>query len=210
MRCHSACLIDQRVRQPQTVVGQAISVNIEITYNTTSRPMPDYAITVTNALSSINRLTTLRWTQPSLTTSYRYIGSSPNLATVTEAASPPTSASAFVLIITEHKRNRKRQSVTYYVGTNGAITNNCTTGPTYSVNNGVLTAADGSMVYTYSSFPGVPHAVSQPSTIPGPITTAFALGGNVLLSWTNDALYNGAASFCTLQNGAIYAVFVQT
>ena len=94
-------------------------------------------------------------------------------------------------------------------GIEGSVTNDCTSSPIYSINAGKLTATVNRTMYTYSTSPGVPYAQFVPATIPGSITTTFALGGGGVLNWLNDGFYNGQASFCTLNNGTIFAVFQQ-
>lgn len=94
-------------------------------------------------------------------------------------------------------------------GLEGSVTNDCTSSPIYSINAGQLTATVKGTVYTYSTSPGVAYAQFVPATIPGSITTTFALGGGGILNWLNEGFYNGQASFCTLSNGTIYAVFQQ-
>lgn len=97
-----------------------------------------------------------------------------------------------------------------YVSAAGTTTNDCTTSPIYSIANGVLSAIVNGTTYTYSTSPGVPYAQFVPSTIPGTITTAFSIGMGGALSWQNAAFSNGQASFCTMSNGTIYAVFQAT
>lgn len=192
----------------KVVYEQPVSVNTDVLLNTTFYPISDAAITVTNAPSSINGITTLRWT--STFPNQDYIMVSTRASSVGEVSPTPThSDEVFVLIATDHQRNQKRQSGSYFVSSNGTITNDCTTSPIYTARNGVLTATLDGVVYTYSTSEGVGAAMFVPSTVPGSITTTFTIGSNALLQWQNEAFYNGQASFCSMKNGTVFAVFMQ-
>jgi hypothetical protein len=205
-RSQSACL---SLRPPiqQVVYEQAVSINTDVLYNTTFYPLPEAAITVTNAPTSYSGVTTLQWTSTILED---YTGSS-NRATHLSAPSPsPTQAQdTFVLVAMRARQVEKRQSGSYFVSSEGTITNDCTTAPVYTAKNGVLTATVDGVVYTYSTSAGVGYAPFIPSTVPGSITTTFTIGANAVLQWQNAAFYNGQANFCAVQNGTIYAVFAQ-
>lgn len=206
IRSQSACL---SLRPPvhQVVYQQAVSINTDVLYNTTFYPLPEAAITVTNAPTSYSGVTTLQWTSTILEDD---TGSS-NRVTYSSAALPsPTMAQdTFVLVAMRAQQHQKRQSGSYFVSSEGTITNDCTTAPIYTAKNGVLTATVKGVVYTYSTSTGVSFAPFVPSTVPGSITTSFTIGANAVLQWQNNAFYNGQASFCAVQNGTIYAVFAQ-
>ncbi|KAI7375121.1 hypothetical protein KC328_g15627 [Hortaea werneckii] len=174
-----------------TVYEQAVSINTEVLTNTTFFPIPEVAVTISNAPTSINGVTTFHWTK-----------------TQTKVDSIKVSRASSVLTATPTIALNE-QSGTYYVNSEGSVTNDCTSSPIYSINAGQLTATVNGTVYTYSTSPGVPYAQFVPATVPGSITTTFALGGGGVLNWLNDGFYNGQASFCTLSNGTIYAVFQQ-
>lgn len=207
VRSQSACL---SLRPPirQVVYEQIVSINTDVLFNTTFHPLPQAAITVTNAPTSYNGITTLQWTS---TLSLDPISAISHSVTHLTAPSPsPTpSEDTFVLVAMRHSNNQKRQSGSYFVSSDGTITNDCTTAPIYTARNGVLTASVNGVVYTYSTSAGVGYAPFVPSTIPGSITTSFTIGANALLQWQNPAFFNGQASFCALQNGTVYAVFAQ-
>lgn len=189
-----------------TVYEQPISINTDVLYNTTFYPLPEAAVTVTNAPTSFNGVTTLRWT--STAPSYESDTAFRNPVDETAPSPRPTQAEeVFVLVAMSRRRNQKRQSGSYFVSSDGTITNDCTSSPIYTARNGVLTATMDGVVYTYSTSPGVGVAPFVPSTIPGSITTAFTIGINALLQWQNPEFFNGHASFCALQNGTVYAVF---
>lgn len=190
------------------VYEQPVSINTDVQFNTTFYPLPEAAITVTNAPTSFDGITTLRWTS-TLAFDDRDRSSS-DAAPVAEPAPSVTEAQdTLVLIAMSHRRNHKRQSGSYYVSSNGTITNDCTTSPIYAARNGVLTATMDGVVYTYSTSPGVGSAPFVPSTVPGSITTTFSIGSGALLQWQNPAFFNGQASFCALTNGTVYATFAQ-
>lgn len=60
---NSACLIAERFEQRYTVREQAVSVNTNVLTNTTFYPIPQAAIAITNAPTSIDTITTFRWTE---------------------------------------------------------------------------------------------------------------------------------------------------
>lgn len=60
---NSACLIVSRFVQTYTVREQAVSINTDVLTNTTFYPIPQAPVTITNAPTSINTVSTFRWTQ---------------------------------------------------------------------------------------------------------------------------------------------------
>lgn len=207
-----ACQLTQQSLEPQIVHEQSVFINTDVLSNTTFFAIPEVAITVSNAPTSFNGITTLRWTEPRTTVASR----TPSLA-ATSVAQPYTSAtptvafeeSSFVLMVLRNNENQKRQSGSVYMSANGTISNDCTTSPIYSITAGVLTAIVKGVSYTYSTSPGVAYAPFNPSTIPGSITTSFALSAGGALTWFNAGFFNGQAQFCALANGTVYAVFQQ-
>lgn len=206
VRSQSVCLSPRPPTQ-QVIYEQAVSINTDVLYNTTFYPLPEAAITVTNAPTSYSGVTTLQWTSTILE---HDIGTS-NRVTHSSGPSPNPNQveDTFVLVATRARQIEKRQSGSYFVSSEGSITNDCTTAPIYTARNGVLTATVNGVVYTYSTSAGVGYAPFVPSTVPGSITTAFTIGANAVLQWQNEAFYNGQANFCAVQNGTIYAVFAQ-
>lgn len=179
---------------------QVISINTDVLFNTTFNPIRDVTVTIENAPTSLDGLTTFWWTETKTYESF-----SRTRSAIQTTAKP--SDSTFVILVMGESHNHKRQSGSYYVSVDGTITNDCTTSPIYTINNGQLTATVNQVVYTYSTSSGVPYAPFIPSTVAGTITQTFSLGGNRVLSWSNSAFFNGQASFCALSNGTIYAVF---
>jgi hypothetical protein len=184
---------------------QVISIKTDVLFNTTFNPVRDITITVENAPTSFDGLTTVWWTERR--TQMSSTSFSPTTSAVQMSATP--TEPSFVLLVMGQKHNQKRQSGSYYVSANGTITNDCTTSPIYTISNGQLTATINGVVYIYSTSTSVSFAPLIPSTVPGTITTTFTLGGNQVLSWQNSAFFNGQASFCALSNGTVYAVFQQ-
>jgi hypothetical protein len=207
VRSQSTCLSLRPPVYHQVVYQQAVSINTDVLYNTTFYPLPQAAITVSNAPTSFSGVTTLQWTS---TFSGSNLGTSNRVVHSTAPSPSPTPAQdTFVLVAMRAHTNQKRQSGSYFVSSEGTITNDCTTAPIYTAKNGVLTATVNGVVYTYSTSSGVNYAPFVPSTVPGTISTAFSIGANAVLQWQNPAFYNGQASFCAVQNGTIYAVFAQ-
>lgn len=208
----SAC---PSVRTLGTVYEQAVMINTDVLTNTTLYPIPEVAVTISNAPTSINGITTFHWTKTQIDLDPVTIVSRTSSVL---SATPTIALNEFVLMIqsnvqrTHDKRKihgEKRQSGTYYVNGNGEMTNDCTAAPVYSIKDGVLTSTVNGTVYTYSTSPGVPYAQFIPNTIPGSITTTFALGPGGVLNWLHEGFHNGQASFCTIANGTVYAVFQQ-
>jgi hypothetical protein len=207
VRSQSACLSLQAPIH-KVVYQQPVSINTDVLFNTTFYPLPEAAITVTNAPTSYSGVTTLQWTSTFAIDDA--IPQSQHLFRSTAPSPMPTQASdTFVLVALRPQQNQKRQSGSYYVNSDGTITNDCTAAPIYTAKNGVLTATVNGVVYTYSTSAGVGFAPFVPSTVPGSITTAFKIGANAVLQWQNQAFFNGQASFCALQNGTVYAVFAE-
>jgi len=191
---------------------QAVSINTDVLSNTTFYAIPQVAITVNNAPTSFDGVTTLTWTETAGST----IQYSPTQAS---SADPQQTAAIFFLMVsdaTRHPRAKrqplqyKRQSGQYLLSLNGTITNDCTQAPVYSISSsGVLTATVGGVTYTYSTSDGVTFEQFVASTVPGDITTSFSMGSNGVLAWLNPAFDNGQASFCAMNNGTVYVVFQQ-
>ncbi|KAK3651468.1 hypothetical protein LTR56_005610 [Elasticomyces elasticus] len=196
----------------ETVYEQAISINTYVQTNTTFYPAPHYAVTVSNAPTSFDGITTFRYTESRTLANT----AATTRSTASLIATPTVALNAYVLMVsrdpgrqTDRRKIHQRQSGTFYVAANGTMSNDCTLSPIYAVNNGVLTTTVQGTVYTYSTSPGVTFEMFAPSTISGSITTAFTLGAGGVLVWANAGFYNGQAAFCSLSNGTIYAVFQQ-
>ena len=204
IKAQQACPMQQPLTY-RMVHEQVISINTDVLYNTTFNPIRDVTVTVDNAPTSMNGLTTFWWTE-----SKTYMESHSLSRTTSAMHTTATPAdSSFVILVMGEQHNHKRQSGSWYVSVNGTITNDCTTSPIYTISNGQLTATVNQVVYTYSTSTEVPYALFMPSTIPGTITQSFSLSGSKTLTWTNSAFFNGQASFCALANGTVFAVFQQ-
>jgi len=176
----------------ETVYEQAVSINIYVQTNTTFYPIPDVGVTVSNAPTSFDGVTTFTYTNRQ--TSVDPIGST--RSTLATNPTPTVAVNRYVLTVRmdpgkspDQRKIHKRQSGTFYVNANGTMSNDCTMSPIYAVNNGNLTATVHGMVYTYSTSPGVSYEMFAPSTKPGSITTTFSLGSTGTLSWLNSGGY---------------------
>ncbi|KAK6396443.1 hypothetical protein LTR65_009527 [Meristemomyces frigidus] len=200
------CFPLQQPLVQRVVYEQAVSIRTDVLLNTTFYPVPGVAVTVDNAPTSFDGVTTFRYTDPQTVSA-----TEPGVSRT--SSSTPTTPTFALNAGSSNQDGRmihgKRQSGSTYISANGTVTNDCTTAPVYAINNGGLTATVNGTVYTYSTSPGLPYAMFAPSTIPGSITTTFTLTGSGGLSWIDAAFYNGEASFCMLQNGTVYAVFQQ-
>lgn len=196
------------LRYPLTykiVHEQPISINTDVLLNTTFNPIREVTVTINNAPTSLDGVTTFWWTE----TKTQVSSSLFSLTSTSVQTTATPSDSSFVLLVMGQNHNQRRQSGSYYVSANGRITNDCTASPIYTISNGQLTATMNGVVYTYSTSTGVGYAPFIPSTVPGAITTTFSLAGNSVLNWQNSAFFNGQASFCAISNGTVYAVFQQ-
>lgn len=198
----NACSL-QRPASQNVVYEQAVSLNTYVQSNTTFFPIrqtPQVAITVTDAPTSFDTITTLSWTK---TLPYTLFSSTFSTVTI-----PTAAESSFILFVTNNELLSKRQTG-FYVNSEGIITSDCTNAPVYGIRNGVLTASMNNLVYYYSTDPGVPYSPFIPSLTPGSITTSFSATNKGMLVWFNSEFYNGQAQFCSLANGTVYAVFQQ-
>jgi hypothetical protein len=197
----NACNIHLPVSR-SVVYQQAVSVNTLVQSNTTFFPIPKaQAITVTDAPTSFDLIITLSWTK-----TLPYLASSSTLAGV---AAPTATDSTFILFIQSDTRLHHKRQSGFYMNANGTVSNDCSSAPIYTIKNGVLTATINSVVYYYSTVPGVAYAQFVPAQTPGSITTTFSATSGGQLSWFNSQFYNGQAQFCSLSNGTVYAVFQQ-
>lgn len=208
-------------RNPQSqlvVYQQAVSINTDVLLNTTFYPIPNIPVTVNNAPTSFDGITTITWTK----TVAGLPLDSAHQSTTTEASNSNPSASvaqtipttsAYVLVVSGGERAGLLQSrqATLWIGANGDITNDCTQVPVYILaTDGTLKATINGSVFLYSTDPGVDYAPLVPSQTPGTITTTFSDNSDSMLSWTNSEFWNGQASFCAFSNGTIFAVFQES
>lgn len=200
----SACATRQAQRYG-VVHEQAVSINTHVLLNTTITPFSGVAITVSDAPTSIDGITTFTWTETKTYVSDPMVSLS---SSAVQTTTVPVEDS-FVMIVRSRELNQKRQSGSYYVSSNGVISNDCTSSPIYTISNGGLTATVNGVVYTYSTSPGTLYAPFIPSTVPGSLSNSFSTGASQVLIWRNSAFFNGQAAFCALSNGTVYAVFQQ-
>ncbi|QIW94854.1 hypothetical protein AMS68_000372 [Peltaster fructicola] len=186
--CQRSC---QEIGSSSLLYEQAVSINTEVLTNTTFNPIPQVALTVTDAPTSIDTITTLTWT-----------------STVPVQHADTPLPSTFVLISGQQGK-QKRQSGTTYIAPGGTLTQDCAYAVQYSIVNGQLiaNASDGT-IYYYSTSPGVAYSPFVATTVPGSISTTFNITEAFILTWRNTQFYNGEASFCSV-DGSIYAVFQQ-
>lgn len=182
-----------------TVYEQPVSINTEIETNTTFTPVPGYAMTISNAPTSIDTLTTLM-----MTGSNAY----PASASASEVGSTNAGTSFYLVGLPRWPR-QKRQAGFSYVGSDGTMTTDCTNAPIYSLVNGQLFAVQSGITYQFSAQLGLSYQRFVPTVVPGPITTTFSFAASNVLQWTNAQFFNGEASFCSMANGTVYAVFTE-
>jgi len=191
----------------QTIIHeQVVSLQATVLTNTSFYPIPEVAVTVTNAPTSLDTLTTLSWSQTRPYTAFNPPSASFQTSIVPTPS--PTDESSYVLIIQGLSSVQKRQSP-IFVGVDGATTSNCSNTPTYRLANGVLTSIINGQTYYFSTEPGVAYAPFVPSLTPGSITTYFAAANNGIVSWINSLFWNGEAQFCSTDNGTVLAIFQQ-
>lgn len=115
-QAQSACQFKQR-----TIYEQIVTINIDVLTNTTFFPIPDVGITVSNAPTSIDTVTTFYYTTGTRTVAddTTAVTQTTSLFTVT----PTVALDQFVMMIQssdqvthdERKIHQKRQSGSYYV-----------------------------------------------------------------------------------------------
>lgn len=106
-------------RLQTTVYEQVVSISTEVLTNTTFFPIPEVAVTVNNAPTSINGVTTFHWTKTQTEVDSIRVSRASSVL----IATPTIALNEFVLMVqphvqrTHHRRklNAKRQSGTYYV-----------------------------------------------------------------------------------------------
>lgn len=185
-RCQRSC---PAIGSVSIVHRQVVSINTNAVTNTTFYPIPQVALTVSNAPTSLDTLTTLSWTE------------------TTTAIRSETPLPSYFVLTSQQNNHQKRQSGSSYVAPNGTLTQDCANAVQYSLVNGqlVANASDGT-IYYFSASPGVAYAPFIPTTVPGNVSTTFSITTAYTLSWRNAAFYNTEASFCSV-NGTVYAVF---
>ncbi len=100
--------------QPLTyavVHEQPISINTDVLTNTTFFPFTGIGVTVNNAPTSLNGITTFHWTETKTYTDYSRL-----TRTLTATSATPTVVDdTFVMIVLGSRRHEKRQSGSYWV-----------------------------------------------------------------------------------------------
>lgn len=98
------------------------------------------------------------------------------------------------------KRQATGQPTVNYLGENGSATPDCGPAAVYTLEGGQL-ESNGLF---YSTNPGVPYQMFQPSSTIGGISTGFTFTDN--LNWENSAFARNPAVFC-VSGGAVYVIF---
>ncbi|KAL2043931.1 hypothetical protein N7G274_003451 [Stereocaulon virgatum] len=190
-----------RVVTSVLVVKHTIRIITNIPIDTTLHMNTDLSITVNNAPTELDIITTY---YSRSTASQTYAGKIPlGLTRYTKGN--------FVLVVVSNRLSpKRRRQAGSFISYNGRTTSSCAQASTLSLNNGQLfvTFANGT-VAQYSANAGDPYDVLMPSTTPGAYTTTFSLSNTGTLLWTNPNFYNGGALFCVLPSGVLLAVFQQ-
>lgn len=105
-----ACFPSQAVYR-SIVHEQSVSINTDVLHNTTFYAIPEVAVTVHNAPTSFDGITTFRWTE---TETLRPPGMRSSLASASQASVTATADDTFVLMVMEQNRHQRRQTGTMY------------------------------------------------------------------------------------------------
>lgn len=106
----SACQFPQALTYEE-VHKQPISINTDILVNTTFFPLPEVGVTVENAPTSFNGITTYHWTE---TKTYMDYSRLTRTLTAIQATATPDD-STFVMVVLGQTKHDKRQSGSYWV-----------------------------------------------------------------------------------------------
>ncbi|KAK0513497.1 hypothetical protein JMJ35_004483 [Cladonia borealis] len=197
-----ACILPYpgpRVITSVLVVKQTIHVITNVPKDTAFEVNPDLTISVNNAPTNLDLITTYFSRHTSVITiagstgGAKYVGDQFALKVVAPYLSP--------------KRRRQAGS---FVGYNGRTTTSCTQASVLTIYNGQLfiSYANGT-VAQFSANAGDAYDNFIPSTTPGSVTTTFSLSQSGTLLWNSPSFFNGNALFCLLPSGTIAAVFQQ-
>jgi len=200
------------------VVKQTIHIIADVLRDTTLEINSDLTVTVDNAPTELDLITTFYSKSTDTQTIHEYVVRPTNShATFDTADRKPTTAAStyvrktFLLVISafDLSEKRRRQSGPF-VGYNGRATSAWTQASTLTLQNGqlFLTYANGT-VAQFSASSNNAYDYFLPSVNPGNITTTFSLSNTGTLLWNNVNFYNDAGPFCVLPSGQILAVFQQ-
>ena len=167
------CACPTNTTTPETVYEQAVSINTFVQTSTTFNPIPEVAVTITDAPTNLDGITTFHWTSTSITTT----STSQYSTSSTMVQTPAPSLNAFVLRISSadprqtnpRRLGRKRQAGAVWVAPDGLLSGDCTNSPVYSVTNGTLTALVNGTTYTYSTSPVWATRCLRPARFPEPL-----------------------------------------
>ncbi|KAI9673868.1 MAG: hypothetical protein M1817_002074 [Caeruleum heppii] len=116
------------------------------------------------------------------------------------AISVPTGSAAPV--VRRQAQPSSQPSSGAVVAESGTATDDCNQAPTFQIREGQL-FRDGLLV---TINPGSPNALFASLDSSGTISRAFTVENNALV-WRNSAFSNGAAYFCQVSGGGVFAVF---
>lgn len=200
------------------VVKQTIHIVTSIPYDTTFEVNKNLTVTVNNAPTELDLITTFYSQSTILSSANRYSFLSVNVwlilnhldSQITMGRTSYAEGTFALVIMNSEMSSRRRRQSGSFMGYNGRATSSCTQASVLSLSGGALsiTYANGT-VAQFSATSGDAYDYLIPSTTPGNITTTFSLSNTGNLLWTNSAFFNGGALFCVLPSGIIVAVFQQ-
>lgn len=210
-RGQESCALRPPPRIQTVIHEQVVSINTHISTNTTFYPIPEAAVTVTDAPTSIDEIITLSWSQTRPYTAFtETFDSITQTSTEASPITTPSSDSFFILVVQGFSQAHRRDDSSYFIGANGSATSDCSNLPVYTIQNGMLSATINGVAYYYSTDQGVAYAPLVPSITPGSITTTFYASNSGMLTWSNSEFWNGQAQFCAIANGTVYATFQES
>ena len=177
------------------VVKQTIHIISSVLYDVTFAVNTDLTITVNDAPTSLDFLTT-------------YFSTSTAIETM-NGLGPGANSFTLIVVASELSSKRRRQAGSFMSYT-GRTTSSCTQASMLTLANDQLwvTFSNGT-ISQFSANIGETYKYFAPSPTPGDITTTFSLSNTGTLLWTSPQFFNGNALFCVLPSGVIVAVFQQ-
>lgn len=185
------------------VVKHTVHIITSVPHNTTFQVNTDLTVTVDDAPTSLDFLTTYFHTSTAIETRNG----------ISSHVTAQYGAGSFTLIIVASELSlspkRKRQAGAFMSYT-GRATSSCSQASILTLANNQLwmTYSNGT-VAQFSARTGDAYDYFAPSTNPGDITTTFSLSNTGTLLWTSPSFFNGNALFCVLPSGVLVAVFQQ-
>ena len=200
------------------VMKHTIHIITSVPHDTTFQVNTGLTITVNNAPTSLDFLTTYFSRTTAIRTMTRSVARFIDLQITFwpwHSQNPSdfsmSAANSFTLMIvaSELSPKRRRQAGAFMSYTGRATSSCAQAGILTLANNQLWVTFSNGTIAQFSANTGDTYDYFTPSITPGDITTTFSLSNTGSLLWTNSNFFNGNALFCVLPSGVIVAVFQQ-